>query len=325
MSNGLLAAAALALDQWLGDPSWLPHPVIFIGRIITYCDRLFNRRTWTSRSIKRLLGLLTVVIVVGSIGIFCWVILRLVAWLSPWLSFFVAMVITWTTVASRGLREAGQDVHRALLEDGIRSARQRVAMYVGRDTNSLSEQEVIRAVVETLAENIVDAIVSPIFFACLGGAPLAIAYRAVNTLDSMIGYKNDKYQDFGWAAARLDDVANYIPARLTTIFLLFAIRLCQLDVRGAWKVMVCDRHNHPSPNGGIPESMVAGALGVQLGGVNYYGGILHTRGLLGSPNRLLHEQDIIKVIRLVNFVTMILITILCVLSAIVVILGGTWF
>ncbi len=324
MSHWLLAGMALTVDQWLGDPSWLPHPVIVIGRMINYCDRLFNRSTFSSRGVKRLLGLLTVLIVVGSTGTFCWVILRLLAWLSPWLSFFAAITITWTTVASRGLREAGQDVHRALLEDGVTSARQRIAMYVGRDTSSLSEQGIIRAVVETLAENIVDAIVSPLFFACLGGAPLAISYRTINTLDSMIGYKNNRYQDFGWAAARLDDVANYIPARLTIIFLLFAIGLCRLDVRGAWKVMVRDRHNHPSPNGGIPESMVAGALGIQLGGVNYYGGILHARGLLGDPDRQLDEQDIVNVIRLVNFVTAFLIAILFILGGNVIVFGRAW-
>ncbi len=307
MSDWLLAGLALIVDQLLGDPSWLPHPVIGLGRMISLCDRLFNHRSQSAR-IQRIFGVVTVVIIVGTAWAASFVIVRVLYLLAPWLSWLAAVAIIWTTVASRGLREAGQDVHRALMEDGIALARQRVAMYVGRDTGELSEREVIRAVVETLAENMVDGIISPLFYALIGGAALALAYRAVNTLDSMIGYKNERYQNFGWAAARLDDVANYIPARLTIFILLLAIRICRFDVRSAWQVMARDRSNHPSPNGGIPESMVAGALGVQLGGVNYYGGVAHQRGLLGTPAAELAAQDIMKVVRLVNWVTIILIS-----------------
>lgn len=286
-----LAGAALLLDRTVGDPTWLPHPVVGMGRLIRVLDNILNRPE-AGRAVKRVLGGVTVCCAIGITWVVSYAVLRGVAKLSPWAYAAASIALVWTTLAWKGLRGAGEDVYSALTESGLVEARKRVGRYVGRDTESLSEADVVRAAVETIAENTVDALVSPLFFACLGGAPLALVYRAINTMDSMLGYRNERYRDFGWAAARLDDVANYVPARLCAGLLWVAIRLAGLRSRDAWRVMRRDAHKHPSPNGGIPESLMAGALGVQLGGVNAYGGIAQSRALMGDPMRTLERQDI---------------------------------
>ncbi|MNI51510.1 cobalamin biosynthesis protein [compost metagenome] len=189
-------------------------------------------------------------------------------------------------------------VYKELRKGDIPAARSALGMIVGRDTAALDSPEIVRGTVETVAENIVDAVISPLFYALLGGAPLAMAYRAVNTLDSMVGYKNDKYRDLGWASARLDDVANYIPARLTALLLTLCARLLRLDWRRCWHMVRRDARKHPSPNSGYPESAVAGALGIRLGGFNVYHGVTSFRAYMGDPLRSLEPEDIIVASRL---------------------------
>ncbi|MOA09758.1 cobalamin biosynthesis protein [compost metagenome] len=190
-----------------------------------------------------------------------------------------------------------------LRRNDLPAARRSLGMIVGRDTDDLAQPEIVRGTVETVAENIVDAVVSPLFYALIGGAPLAMAYRAVNTLDSMVGYKNDKYINLGWASARLDDVANFIPARLTALMLIGASWLLKLDARGALRMVRRDASSHPSPNSGYPESAVAGALGIRLGGHNSYHGVMSFRAYMGDHTRDMESEDILRTSKLMFLVS----------------------
>lgn len=281
----------------IGDPQSLPHPVVLMGKAISATERLIRRFCSQPRALKRA-GVLLPLLVAGG----AWVLTAALVWLlslvSPWLAWAAEIWLISTTVASKGLGDAGMAVYTELRKGDIPAARKAVGMIVGRDTTKLDSPEIVRGTVETVAENIVDAIISPLFFALLGGAPLAMAYRAVNTLDSMVGYKNDKYRDLGWASARLDDVANYIPARITALLLIFSARLLRLDWRSCWRMVRRDARLHPSPNSGYPESAVAGALGIRLGGENVYHGVASFRAYMGDPLRAMEPEDIILASRL---------------------------
>ncbi|ASA19604.1 adenosylcobinamide-phosphate synthase CbiB [Paenibacillus donghaensis] len=290
MRAGLLLAAYI-VDRLVGDPRRLPHPVVGMGRAIAALERLIRRFCYKPRSLKRGGVLLPLIIAGGA-----WGLTVLVVWLlsrlSPWLAWAAEVWLISTTIASKGLKDAGMAVYGELLRGDIPAARKALGMIVGRDTAGLDSPEIVRGTVETVAENIVDAVISPLFYALLGGAPLAMAYRAVNTLDSMVGYKNDKYRDLGWASARLDDVANYIPARLTGLLLTLCAWLLRLDWRRCWHTVRRDARLHPSPNSGYPESAVAGALGIRLGGYNVYHGVSSFRAYMGDPLRTMEPEDI---------------------------------
>lgn len=237
-----------------------------------------------------------------AFGLAAWLVVFSLGRLWSPMAWIVTVLMITTTIAWKSLMEAGMEVYAALRHDGLASSRQKVAHIVGRDTEHLDQTEVVRATVETLAENIVDGFVSPLFYAAFGGAPLAIAYRTVNTLDSMVGYRNDRYREFGWASARLDDGANWIPARITAVILLAVLPLLGYSARDAWRVMQRDARKHPSPNGGIPESLMAGALGVQLGGLNFYHGVPSNRAEMGHADRPLEPEDIPRAVHIVQIV-----------------------
>ncbi|MEK5479161.1 adenosylcobinamide-phosphate synthase CbiB [Paenibacillus sp. FSL R5-0407] len=292
---------AYALDRLLGDPRWLPHPVIGMGKAIRRVEAAI-RRLFPPRAYKAAGGLLPLVIAGGSFAL-TWAVLRLLAGINPWLAAAAEAALIWTTIAAKGLRDAGMEVCGHLRNGDLPAARRSLGMIVGRDTEQLDSPEVARGAVETVAENIVDAVVSPLFFALLGGAPLAMAYRAVNTLDSMVGYKNDKYIHLGWASARLDDIANLIPARLTALMLIFASWCLRFDAAGAWRSVRRDARSHPSPNSGYPEAAVAGALGIRLGGENSYHGVKSFRSYMGDKTRELEPDDISRASRLMFFVS----------------------
>jgi adenosylcobinamide-phosphate synthase len=233
-----------------------------------------------------------------------WLVLWLAGQIHPWVGYAVNIWFISTTIAVKGLKDAAMQVYRPLAAGLIEQARTCVGYIVGRETSQLDEPEITRAAVETVAENTVDAIVSPIVYALLGAAPLAILYRAANTLDSMVGYKNDKYMFFGWASARWDDVMNWVPARLTGCLLVCAATLrkgCS-PVR-AVRSITRFAGLHPSPNGGIPESAVAGALGIELGGLNVYHGRISERARMGWPLRERRREDIIVTIDLMYIVS----------------------
>ncbi len=290
----IILLAAIIIDWLVGDPKRLPHPVVAIGRLIAYMEqRLLPREA------KRLNGALMTITVIAASFFSIWGATALAAWIHPWLGYAAQTWFISTTIAIRGLKDAAMLVYDRLMQGDLPGARQYTGYIVGRDTRELDEPELSRATVETVAENIVDAVLSPLFFAALGAAPLAMLYRAANTLDSMVGYRNDRYLRFGWASARLDDVLNWIPARLTGALLVIVSALYRpASPARAFKAIVAFARLHPSPNSGIPESAVAGALGIQLGGSNRYGNVVSERAKLGWATRSLGRQDIIHAVRL---------------------------
>ncbi|WP_018132205.1 adenosylcobinamide-phosphate synthase CbiB [Effusibacillus pohliae] len=289
---------AFVLDLLIGDPRWLPHPVVWIGKLSGWLETVLRRlfRAPAREAAKadatvlakreKWAGVLLAALVVGASGGAVLGLLWLAGHIHPWLAVFANIWLISTTIAVRGLAEAGNGIRRALAAGELERARQLAGWIVSRDTRQLPEPEVVRAAVESVAENIVDAVVAPLFYAMLGGAPLAMVYRAANTLDSMVGYKNDRYLHFGWASARLDDLLNWIPARITGLLVVAAAWILRHSAAGAWRTIRRDAAKHPSPNSGIPESGVAGALGIRLGGRNIYHGRESFRAYMGEP---LHE------------------------------------
>ncbi len=285
-------AVAYLLDLLLGDPAWIIHPVTVMGRVISGLERFFRPYCPTAGS-QRLAGMVLAVAVTGGAYAATAVVVRLAGRLHPYLGIALSVWLISTTISVRGLAEAGREVYRWLENGNLQGARLALARVVGRDTGSLDGPEIVRGAVETVAENTTDGVVSPLFYALLGGAPLAMAYKAVNTLDSMVGYRDERYLHLGWASARLDDLANYFPARITGILLVAAAALQGLDWKRAWRTWRSDAARHPSPNSGIPEAAMAGALGVRLGGTNYYRGRPSFRAYLGTPEQPL-EPPVIK-------------------------------
>lgn len=304
----LLAAAALAIDWVVGDPKWPTHPVIWIGRLIRWLERMLYQKRWKGNSavlsgLGAVLTLTTLTVSYGAI----WGLVWAADAVHPWLGYTVSAWFISTTIAVKGLKDAAMQVFRPLAEGKLSEARKFVGYIVGRDTERLNGREAARAAVETVAENTVDALVSPFLFAIIGGAPLAMLYRAVNTLDSMVGYRNEKYEYFGWFSARTDDVLNYIPARITGVMLTISARLDRrMSARDAFRSIRAFAHLHPSPNSGIPESAVAGALGIELGGLNHYLGVPSERARMGWPLRELDAQDILLSVQLLYLVSYLL-------------------
>jgi adenosylcobinamide-phosphate synthase len=293
----LVVSCAFLVDLLVGDPRWLPHPVIAIGRMIQALEKRLRSSPLTS-SQERLRGaVLALVVIAVSAGITA-MILKLLYMVHPWVGKAAEVWLISTTIATRGLAAAGYKVAKQLREENIEQARYEVGMIVSRDTSKLSQKEIIRAAVESVAENIVDAVIAPLFYACIGGAPLAMAYRATNTLDSMVGYKNDRYLHFGYVSAKLDDWLNWVPARITAILIVLASWLTGVSGAGAWKIIFRDAKKHPSPNSGIPEAGVAGALGIRLGGYNVYHDRVSFREYMGDAKQELNIEHIDRTIRI---------------------------
>lgn len=293
--------AAYIIDRIIGDPRWLTHPVVYMGRVITWLEGKVRSRVQEER-LKRAGLLFPIVLVAGSFVV-VWTLLALLRQIHPWLAWGVEAWLISTTIATKGLAEAGMEIYRLLKQNKIEDARHALSMVVGRDTAFLNEKEISRGAVETVAENIVDAIISPLFYATIGGAPLAMAYRAANTLDSMVGYKNEKYRNLGWASARFDDVVNYIPARLSALLLVFVSWILWLNWRSCAIITLRDARRHPSPNSGFTEAGVAGALGIQLGGTNYYQGVPSERAKMGDALRSIVPKDIKETVRMMHWVS----------------------
>lgn len=292
---------AFLLDLALGDPRWFPHPVRLIGNFAIKLET-FSRR-WIASPKKA--GLFSVVAVIGGTTLTVYLILRAAGHVHHILQTVIAIYFLYSSIALHDLILHSNAVYQALQRDDLAGARAKVALIVGRDTDTLDKEGIVRAAVESVAESMVDGIIAPLFFAVIGGPVGAILYKAVNTLDSTFGYKNDKYIDFGWAAARLDDLANFIPARLTGILIPMAAMLTGLQFRASLTVYFRDRFQHASPNSGHPEAAVAGALGIRLGGPASYFGQLHEKPFIGD--RLNPAQPVhIRRTNLLAFVTVIL-------------------
>jgi adenosylcobinamide-phosphate synthase len=267
----------VTLDMLLGDPLWLPHPVRWMGRAIAWLEPRFRRLT-----LKPLLsGALMATLLVSSVWLICLLLVWFAAAVHPAAGILVQAVMIYVCISARSLADAAQAVGNALGHSGLGAARQAVSMIVGREADRLDERGVTRAAIETVAENLVDGVVSPLFFAVLGGAPLAMAYKMVNTLDSMVGYKSDRYLLFGRFAARMDDVANFIPARLAVPFIALAAQLLNGRGRATMGTAFRDGRAHASPNAGYPEAAFAGALGLWMGGPNHYHGRLVEKPIIG--------------------------------------------
>ncbi|HEX7055653.1 MAG TPA: adenosylcobinamide-phosphate synthase CbiB [Bacilli bacterium] len=308
MSGAAALVLAYVLDRIIGDPRGVLHPVVVMGWCAAKLERLLREVARSPHSLK-IAGVLLPVGLVGGSFFTAKLVLYAAGLLHPAAAFAANAWLISTTIATKGLADAGMQVCRLLRAGDVKKARESLAMIVGRDTEHLDTPEICRGAVETIAENIVDAIVAPLVFAAIGGAPLALAYRAANTLDSMVGYKNAKYRHFGWASARLDDIANFIPARISALFVVAAAKLLKMRARGAWRIIRRDARKHPSPNSGFPEAGVAGALGVRLGGTNVYQGVPSFRAYLGDCERELAPDDIARTVRLMKTVSVLFIAV----------------
>jgi adenosylcobinamide-phosphate synthase len=273
---------AFLLDLLLGDPQWFPHPVRLIGRYINGFERQVRRRRLSPAGL-RISGICLTVTAVGLAYLAVWGILQWCAQMNWWFYQVINIMLLWTCIAPRCLQQESAKIDHSLRNGQVTLARQQLAMIVGRDTKKLDESGIVRAVVETVAENSSDGVIAPLFYMFIGGAPLAMAYKAVNTLDSMVGYQKEFYQEFGWCSAKTDDLANFVPARLTAGLLWLAAWLLRLNYQNCARIIRRDRRNHASPNSAYPEAAVAGALGVRLGGANYYFGSLVVKPTIGDP------------------------------------------
>ncbi len=291
---------ALLLDLLLGDPRWLPHPVCALGWLAQRLEEPLK-----SRLPLRQAGIAAVVLVVVA-SVVCVLAVQTVATrINPLLGDLVSIALLYSCFAMQSLRKHALAVFRPLQRGDLVEARQKVSWLVGRDTDQLDEVEVTRAAVESVAENTVDGVTAPLIFALIAGVPGAFFYKAVNTLDSNFGYKNERYLEFGWAAARFDDLVNFIPARISALLVVPAALLCHLDWRGSWRIFRRDRHNHPSPNGGQIEAAMAGALGIRLGGENSYFGKKSFRPYMGDGTKPLNRSHIQLTIRLMVMTTLL--------------------
>lgn len=286
------------LDCLLGDPEKMPHPVIWMGKAISRLEKWLRRHLPQTPKGERTGGrILAFTLPVGTLlisGGLCW----LFWWIHPLLGLALQILWCWQALAMRCLAKESRNVYRCLKTDGLEAGRNAVARIVGRDTAQLSEQGVIKATVETVAENFSDGVLAPLLYMLIGGAPLALAYKAINTMDSMVGYKNDKYLHFGRAAAKLDDVANYIPSRISALLWIVASPLAGGSLKNAWKIWRRDRRNHASPNSAQTESACAGSLGIQLAGPASYFGKRLEKPYIGDAVREIEPEDILRTNRI---------------------------
>ncbi|MFW5787434.1 MAG: adenosylcobinamide-phosphate synthase CbiB [Halanaerobiales bacterium] len=288
------------LDLLIGDPEFLLHPVEIIGSLITFLEENlhFSKNKWVE--------LFSGTVIVITVLLFTFFSVRFILFLFTksrrWIDICVKIYFFSTAVATRGLKTAGKEIYWLLKENNIREARKKTGFIVGRDTDKMGSSDIVRAVIETMAENISDGIIAPAFYYFLGGIPLALTYKAVNTLDSMLGHRSDEYMYFGRTAARLDDIANFIPARLTAFCIwLSAVIISDFNSDKFWKIIMRDAPQHPSLNAGFPESASAVTLGIRLGGLNYYEGEPEFRNYLNEKGRKGELEDIKRMNKLLNY------------------------
>ena len=289
---GEAVLGGFVLDTLFGDPPWLPHPVVLMGKAISALEKRLRARLPQTPQGELLGG--AVVAFTLPVGTFLLTSLVCLgaAKLSPWLGLAVQMFWCGQALAAKGLAQESTNVYRALIKPDLPAARKAVSRIVGRDTQNLTLEGVTKAAVETVAENASDGVIAPLLYMLLGGAPLALTYKAINTMDSMLGYKNEKYLYFGRAAAKLDDAANYLPSRLAGLLWCAAAALTGNSPKGAWRIWRRDRRCHASPNSAQTESACAGALGVQLAGPAYYFGEYYAKPTIGDPLRPIEPEDI---------------------------------
>lgn len=277
------------LDLIIGDPHGWPHMVIFMGRVVSFLEKWLIK--WRNKILAG--GILVILVISACVGV-PMIVLIIAYNLSPIIYVFLEAIIIWQCLAMKSLRDESYLVYEKLEQGDIVEARKAVSMIVGRDTERLDVTGVTKAAVETVAENASDGVGAPLFYIFFLGAIGGVLYKSVNTMDSMIGYKNDKYMEFGRCAARLDDVFNFLPSRLCALIMILGSGLLSMDIEGAYRIWKRDRRNHASPNSAQTESVMAGALGVQLAGDSYYFGKLVKKPYIGDGARVIEIVDIIK-------------------------------
>jgi len=291
------------IDMLAGDPHGFPHPVILIGKLIAVLEKLFRRWFPKSKTGERLAGLVLWILVCAvSLAVPALILWGLKA-VTPWLAMAAESIMCWQILAARSLKTESMKVWTALKQGSVEKARYAVSMIVGRDTKTLDEAGITRATVETIAENTSDGVIAPLLFMAVGGAPLGFLYKAVNTMDSMLGYTDPPYTNIGLVPAWADDIFNYIPARISALLMLLAGRIMDIrgpwnrkgiwfDVKNGWRIFKRDRYKHASPNSAQTESVCAGMLRVQLAGDAWYHGVLHRKPFIGDPLREIETEDI---------------------------------
>ncbi len=296
VTNVIDLILAVMLDLLIGDPYWFPHPVIYMGKLISKLEKLGRKLCKTHKQIKAFGGIIVIIVAFSSFVV-PFIILQISKEVF-WVYHILNIILLWTTIATRCLHKEGKKVYDSLAKNDIEDARIKISYLVGRDTKTLSEYEIVRADVETIAENTADGVVAPIFYAMLGGAPLAMMYKGINTMDSMLGYMNKKYKHIGFFPAKTDDVFNFIPARITGFLICLAAPMVGGSIAESIKVMIRDRKNHKSPNCAYPEGAAAGAMRVQLGGTNVYFGETMYKPTIGNKIKDLGKEHIIDTIKL---------------------------
>ena len=297
------------IDCLVGDPAALPHPIVLIGKGIAALERLLRARFPATPEGERAAGRILVVCMLLLSAVIPAAILWICFRINRWLCFAVCCIMSWQIFAAKCLKQEAQKVQRCLDAGDLPAARRQVSMLVGRDTEQLTETQVAKAAIETVAENTSDGVIAPLFYMMLGGPVLGFVYKAINTMDSMLGYKNEKYIHFGRCAARTDDVANYIPARLSALGMIAAAPLTGFDGKNAARIWRRDRRKHASPNSAQTESVCAGALHIQLAGNAYYFGKLYEKPFIGDPDRAVEPADISRTCRLMYGTSILLLAV----------------
>ncbi len=289
-------ALAVALDWIIGDPYWFPHPVIYMGKLIGLLEKA-GRKICKKNIHLRLFGGFIVLITCSISFTIPFTLLHLTKGF-PLVYHSLNVLLLWTTLAAKSLHKEGIKVYHSLVNGDLEDARLKLSYIVGRETVNLKEEEIIRADVETIAENSSDGVIAPLLFAMIGGAPLAFLYKAVNTMDSMLGYLNERYRYIGFFPAKVDDVFNFIPARITGLLICAASPMVGGNILDSFKIMFRDRRNHKSPNCAYPEAAAAGALGIQIGGANTYFGEIVYKPTIGDMKNKLNNRHIVDTIKL---------------------------
>ncbi len=311
MIHLLALVLGFCIDLLFGDPHSIPHPVVLIGRLISAMEKLVRKifpKTVRGENVAGgVLWLLVVLIPTAvSLGI-----LYLGYKISPWLGLALESIMCWQILATKSLKVESMKVYTALKAGDPAEYRRAVSMIVGRDTAALDDKAVARAAVETVAENTSDGIIAPMLYLAIGGAPLGFFYKAVNTMDSMLGYVEMPYKNIGLVPAKMDDFFNFLPARLSALLMLLAGWLEGLDIRRGWRIWRRDRRNHASPNSAQTESVCAGLLGLRLAGDAYYHGVLHKKPYIGDPVREIEYEDIPRACRLLYGTAMVSLVLFC--------------
>ena len=288
--NLISIGIAIVVDFIIGDPYGFPHPVIYMGKLISTLEKYFRKKAKNQKELKKYGGFIFLILILTTYML-SFVIVRIFSF-NKIFYILVNSFLLYTTVAAKCLKIESEKVYKALEDKDISKARLMLSYIVGRDTTTLEESEIVRAAVETVAENASDGVIAPLFYGIIGGAPLAMMYKAINTMDSMLGYLTEKYKYIGYFPAKLDDIANFIPARITGIAMCISSPIVGGNIIKSVKIMIRDRKNHKSPNCAYPEGAAAGAMGIRLGGTNIYFGEVIEKPTIGDNIKTINRKHI---------------------------------